>query len=453
MLAEKSRSIQLMGSADFLSRSNIAFDSEKQSLERTVGIDLTSIIVSNLNLGLLGSLPKRSNELLSVLPLYPKLRTLDRFMKPEEEVTLFTRVFASALTESWNVTDTRNLGEKEKRLSEHCSALRKKGYKIRQVIDYVSKHLSIPIYPDFFLYSIKDVTKATGITNRRKLQHEMEFAMARDENIVPQDKSERKKGKRILFKGSTFYKLISSINSKREPILLPENNKPIEVNGEIRRKILKQLLESYRQGKPVPMHELLSNYRDGKESSIDKKRYRVLKHLEDLREILKDYGWTIRNARNHGHRFRGKESLYSLVPYNMSSDQIETTSSPKQIETRKNPKEVEVVVFEPKDVQPEFDPKFYSTPKGEKAFYNLTDIAKDLGADKSDVRKALAKMGIRDLKGKSNYGGKKDEMRFSNPEYRIIKDSLQQEVRRKKKKKREATSSPVILFQEGKDPF
>ena len=60
-------------SAGVLSRPDIAFESERQTIEKSIGIDLTNVILSHLNLNLLTMPHHNPTELLSDTPSYPKL--------------------------------------------------------------------------------------------------------------------------------------------------------------------------------------------------------------------------------------------------------------------------------------------------------------------------------------------------------------------------------------------
>ena len=440
MAVERAENILRSGhsNASILNRPDIAFENDRQTIQRSIGIDLTNVILSHLNLDLLTMLRHNPTELLSDTPSYPKLQALNKLtMKPEEETKLFTELFASSLTKSWTVSDTKNISEKEKRLALYCAELRNKGYDLKRVMQEACEHFNLSLTEALEIakkeyFTIDDLARELEMS-RGNAKNKVAQAFRKDRTIKP-ERFGGKEHNRIFIHESQRNNLKSMVESLiQKPtvtVTLPDNG-VVTIEGRLQKKILDMLLSTFNQPHGLALNRLIGLYPKGDPNATQK----VSHALARLRKALGHY-WIIENTHTGNGRRSNHISEYFLKRYQVP-EIFPVTPTEK----------VEVTIFEPRDIKPKFDPRLYSTPKGEKPFYSLSDIARDLGAKESDVKKALAIRGIKGLKGNSSQGGgRKDEMKLSYLEYQIIKRSLQQEVnKRKKKPKSESTSSPARL--------
>lgn len=414
-------------------------ENEKSLLERSTGIDLTIIVISNLNfLGTLKSLPPQPNVLLSKLPSFIKFKSGNQLIGPKEETELFTRCFASTLSKSWTATDTENISEKEKDLVLHCAQLRNKGYDLKKVVQEVCKYFNLSL-PDALEIAKKEYFTVDDLAQELEMnigntQNRVKETLKKDPTIRPERFGGR--GGKLFIPESQRNKLKSIVGSFKERFIvtLPDNS-TATINGTLKKKIFDMLLETFNQPHGLALDEILDLYsKDNPNAKVNANHA-----MAALKKELEKFGWTIENKHIRKGPGRKHSSEYFLKRYQV----------PEISPTISTEKKEEITIFEPK-----FDSRLYSTPKGEKPFLSLTDMARDLGAKESDVRKALARKGIKGLKNNSSQGGKKEEFKLSYPEYQIIRPSLQQEVKgRKKKPKRGFTFSSATVFQEDQGRF
>lgn len=171
-------------------------------------------------------------------------------------------------------------------------------------------------------------------------------------------------------------------------ITLPDG-KIVAINGRLKKKIIDMLLDKVNKSQGLSLPEIIALYPKGDKDA------RVKAHhvIEDLKKTLQASGWTIKNK----YISRGSNKKHISEYFLKKKEAVIAESSIPEITTQQPQPEVkkEAIIFELKDVKPEFDPKLYTVPKGEKPFYSLLDIAGDLGAKKTDVKNALARLGIK----------------------------------------------------------
>ena len=437
-------------SAGVLSRPDIAFESERQTIEKSIGIDLTNVILSHLNLNLLTMPHHNPIELLSNTPSYPKLRTLNELKNPEDETKLFTELFASALTKSWTVTDIKNISEKEKRLVFHCAELRNKGYDLKRVMQEVCRHFNLSLTQALEIakkeyFTIDDLAQELEM-NRTTVKNRILETVKKNRTIT----TERFGGKghnRIFIPKSqqNNFKSIVKSSIQKTTVTLPDNSVTPIWNGRLRKKILDMFLQTFNEPHGLALDKVIDLYPKGNRNARKKARYVIA----SLKERLQAFGWTIENQHiktNPRQKYISAYFLKKIKAVAIENPVVEMTIQPSQPEVKK-----ETAIFELKDVKPGIDPKLYAVPKGEKSFYELTDIAQDLGVSTSHVRAALGKKGIKAVATGTRSGGRKVELRLTYPEYQILKPGIGEEIGKMKKKAEKAakrtTSSPVTIFQ------
>lgn len=159
-------------------------------------------------------------------------------------------------------------------------------------------------------------------------------------------------------------------------------------------------------------------------------------------EITPDEGETLLQIRHNailatkeiGREARIRKSNRGTLIVELKA--LESTESPAvQVEETSEPvtssNEVEVTIFDAQGITPDRKTVLYSAPqKGTRAFYTVSDIAKELGAQKRDIRKALERAGVKSQRGRgfSRASRERNEIRLSYIEYQIIKEQLQREV-------------------------
>lgn len=297
MVAERALSALKSEAQEYFKRPIPVLENEKPKLEKSIGIDLTTIIVSHLNLGTFKSLPHQPNRLLAGIPSFVRLRSLDKFMGPTEEVELFTQLFASTIAKTWNADlSNKNLAERERKLAVHCLELRRKGYDLKRTIREVSHHFNLSEKDALEIakkeyFTIDDLAKEMDM-NRGSAKNRVKEALKEDNSIIP----ERFGGlevRRTYISRNHWGKIKSAVESliQQAKIALPDN-KELAINGRVRKRIMKKLAEKAKAGKGLSLDEILSLY-----PKKDRHQEREEAHhvIAALRENLQSFGWTIEN--------------------------------------------------------------------------------------------------------------------------------------------------------------
>lgn len=349
MVVERARNIPTgVLLRDFSERPNLAFENERQTIEKSVGIALTSIILSHLTIGSLATILRNPSKLLSNLVSYPKLQTLNKLKSPEDDVKLFTELFASALTKSWTVTDTKNISEKEKDLVFYCAELRNKAYGLKTIMQEVCKHFNLSLTEALEIakkeyFTIADLAQELKI-NIGNAQNRVAEILKKDRTIKP----ERFGGKGgplfILESQRNKLKLIIESLIQTAIVTLPDNSLAI-IKGKLKKKIFDMLLPTFNQPHGLTLDKILDLYQDGPNAKVNANHV-----MAALKKELQAFGWTIENK----HIKKGLPRQKHISEYFLRRYQAPEISPVTSIEKE------EVTIFEPK-----FDSRVYSTPKGE----------------------------------------------------------------------------------------
>lgn len=407
--------------------------SETQWIKNNFGIHLTNVFLFHLQNDTLESLPSDPSQITFDPDFHYNVTGLVNMGNLKERRSFLMEVFIPPLAKGWNYEVRQSSSEQEKKAAIACTELRDKGYSLRRLMEEACKHFNLPLgealeiaKKDYFIISdlAKDLGMNLGSTRNRTME-----ALRNNPGI----KTERLAGKQIFVHNSERDNLKSLIESltQRTVVTLPDDKK-LAISGRLKGAILKMLLDQENIESGLPLEKILSLY-----PGLNRKLEREEAHhvISDLKRELNSFGWTVKNLYL---RRKTQISTYFLKKYEATSKKSEKAEAPIIIFEQKD--------IKPKDVTPGLDPLSYSTPKGEKAFWNPSDIAVDFGVEKSDVTKALERLGIKVQKGTPSQGGKKGKLQLSYAEYQIIKNALQQEVKRKKKEKKKTTFSPVTVF-------
>lgn len=286
------------GVIDFDGRSRIVMATEKELVKKSVGLDLTALIVTHLNLGLTAELSHNPHDLFINLPSYSKFKAFNKFMTPQEEVKIFTQFFASNLARNWNANPKDGkLSEKERKIASNCFDLREKGYSLKKVIEEICHQFNLSqkdameiVKKEYF--TIDDLANDMNL-NRGSLKNRVSQVLKRNPGIMKENFGGLTV-KRTFIPRIHWDKVKSAIelSVQQAEIKLPDN-KEIIVNGRVKKKILKILAEKAKSGeRGISLDEILDFY-----PKDDRKRSREEAHhvISDLRKSLESFGWTIQN--------------------------------------------------------------------------------------------------------------------------------------------------------------
>lgn len=287
-------------------------ESEKPLLEKSMGIALASVILSHLTINSLPTLLRNPSELLSNLPSYPKLQTLNKFKGPEDEAKIFTELFASALTKSWNTQNTKNVSEKESRLALYCAELRNKGYNLKRVMQEVCKHFNLSLTEALEIakkeyFTINDLAREleinTGSAKNRVLE-----ALKKDRTINAEHFGGKER-RRTFIPQSQRNNLKSIVESLIQTaiVTLPDNS-AVTIKGRLKKQILDLLLQAFNQPHGLALAKIIDLYPKGDRDA----RVKANHVIQDFRKKLQAFGWIIENRYISKGRGRKPISEYFL---------------------------------------------------------------------------------------------------------------------------------------------
>lgn len=318
-------------------------ESERSLLEKSIGIALTSIILSHLTIDSLATLLRNPSGLLPNLPSYTRLRTLNKLKSPEDEVKIFTELFASVLTKSWTVTDTKNISEKEKRLALYCTELRNKGYSLKKVMQEVCRHFNLSLTEALEIakkeyFTIDDLAKELKM-NIGNVQNRVKETRKKDPTIRPERFDE--KGGKLFIPESQRNKLKSIVGSLIQSFIvtLPDNS-IATIKGRLKKRIFDMLLPTFDQPHGLALDKIIDLYpKDDSDARVNAHHV-----LANLKKALMPFGWTIKNKHiNKGSRAK-HVSEYFLRRYQVP--EISSVTPTEKVEIPQEPKKEEVTIFD-----------------------------------------------------------------------------------------------------------
>lgn len=287
-------------------------ESERPLLEKSMGIDLTGIILSHLTIDSLATLPRNPSRLLSNLSSYTRLRTLNELKSPEDEVKLFTALFASTLTKSWNTENTKNISEKEKRLALYCTELRNKDYSLKSVMREVCKHFNLSLTEALEIakkeyFTIADLAKELKM-NIGNAQNRVKETLKKDLTIQPERFGG--KGGKLFIPQSQRNRLKSIIGSLIQItiVTLPDNS-VATIKGKLKKaRIFDMFLSTFNQPHGLALDKITDLYPKGDPNA----KVNANHVIADLKKELQAFGWTIENKHIRKGPRRKHTSSYFL---------------------------------------------------------------------------------------------------------------------------------------------